>query len=167
MWRPSNHSGPARVAVSSVVAVSAALVVFLTTSVALRPAIAGLGGVIGVTAGVLLGLRLPVTLGATASFGATLLAGIAGADPLFLLAGGCGSMIAWDLGGFSTELRTTFEVGADVGTLATVHAAGVLALVGGIGAMTFALSQIPVGDASGLATLLLVAGGILLVSTLR
>lgn len=148
-------------------AVLAATVVFLTTSVALGPALAGLGGVASVTAGVLFGRRSLITVGAATSFGAVILAGIAGADPLLLLVGACGTMLAWDLGGFAIDLEDSFEPAAAVGTLASVHNMGVLVFVTATGIAVFTLSRIPVGNAPGIASLLLIAGGILIVAALR
>lgn len=123
-------------------------------------------GLLAVVFGVVRGSHPSVSLGAAAILGGVLYAGLAGTPAPVILLGVGGSVVAWDLAGFSIDLGAQLGGEARTRRLEVVHATasvGVAAATAGIGYVVYTTAT---GGQPVAALLLLLLAGLLIVAAL-
>lgn len=145
---------------AAVVAVAAA------ARYSLGGAAAGLLGLAVFLAGVVVGTRRAVSIGAAGLLSGVLYAGVVGAHPVALLVGVGASVFAWDAGGTAIDLGAQLGREADTVKLEAVHAAGSLVVGTAAAAVGYAVFLTAAGGQPVAALFLLLLAGVLLLSTL-
>lgn len=152
------------VAVSLFAAVVACASVALSRPVGLAPAALG---VLALAAGLSLGARRGVTLGAVGLFGGVLLAGAQGGGPEALVLGLLGTVVAWDVGEHAVGLGEQLGREATTTRSELVHAAASLA-VGAAGAtLGYGVFLVAAGGQPTTALVFLLIGVVALAAAVR
>jgi hypothetical protein len=156
---------PTRLGIS--LSVLFAIVTVLVVAVVPLSLVPGLLGLILLTSGTVRGTGSLVTVGACGLGIAILVAGLGGTDPVLLLVGTAGTVLAWDAGIQAIDLGTMLGREANTSRALVVHVAAstiIAAMIAGIG---YAVFHIVSGGQPVTALVLLLFGALILVAAFR
>jgi len=133
---------------SVVAVVAGALALVLTGAYSWFALVAGSAGFVLVLAGVAVGSRRTITLGATVLVGSALVAGVQGVHPLVLVLASVASLLAWDAGTTAIGLGRQLGRHADTARLELLHTGTSVAVGLAVGGVAYVLFVAISGGAS-------------------